>query len=297
MEIQFLLNGNAGFVDKSKQIKTKLMDPQIKNSSLAALSELIDIVTRLRDPEEGCPWDVEQTHLSLIPFALEETYEVINAIRNEDDNNLCEELGDLLLQVILHSQIAGEQNRFNIADVAEGISKKLIRRHPHVFDKISKLTYQEVKTRWEAQKALEKPPSFSSSPVSDELRRKIYSQSEIAGAMTISKKVAQLGFEWESIEGVLNKVDEELAELKDAIYKKNKAEAQQELGDVIFTLINIARWYGINLEEGLAGTNKRFLERFSIMEKKLKGNVSGRSITELEKMWQKAKQEINEKNH
>lgn len=273
------------------------MDPQIKNSSLAALSELIDIVTRLRDPEEGCPWDVEQTHLSLIPFALEETYEVINAIRNEDDNNLCEELGDLLLQVILHSQIAGEQNRFNIADVAEGISKKLIRRHPHVFDKISKLTYQEVKTRWEAQKALEKPPSFSSSPVSDELRRKIYSQSEIAGAMTISKKVAQLGFEWESIEGVLNKVDEELAELKDAIYKKNKAEAQQELGDVIFTLINIARWYGINLEEGLAGTNKRFLERFSIMEKKLKGNVSGRSITELEKMWQKAKQEINEKNH
>ncbi len=261
-----------------------------------ALSELIAVVAQLRNPEGGCPWDLEQTHASLAPYVLEEAHEVADAIRHGDDTHLAEELGDLLLQVVLHAQIASEEGRFDLANVAAGISEKLIRRHPHVFAGAEAADSAAVKANWEAIKAAEQAVGqdgqASSSPLSDRLAGKVRGQPALAGAMTISKKAAAAGFEWDDMAGVWEKVHEELNELKEAVASGDKAHAQEELGDVLFTLVNVARWCGIDPETGLAGTNRRFLDRFSRVEAALGGDLQGRSIRELESLWQQAKAEI-----
>jgi len=262
----------------------------------AALSELIAVVAQLRNPEAGCPWDLEQTHTSLVPYVLEEAHEVADAIRHGDDAHLKEELGDLLLQVVLHAQIAQDDGRFGLAEIAAGISEKLIRRHPHVFAGVEAADSAAVKANWEAIKAAEKasdPASeASSSPLSDRLAGKVRGQPALAGAMTISKKAAAAGFEWDDMAGVWEKVHEELDELKEAVASGDKVHAQEELGDVLFTLVNVARWCGIDPEAGLAGTNHRFLDRFSRVEAALGGDLQGRSIRELEGLWQQAKAEL-----
>jgi XTP/dITP diphosphohydrolase len=261
-----------------------------------ALSELIDVVAQLRNPEGGCPWDLEQTHTSLVPYVLEEAHEVADAIRHGDDAHLKEELGDLLLQVVLHARIAQEEERFDLAQIAAGISEKLVRRHPHVFAGAEAADSAAVKASWEAIKAAEKAADQtdapSASPLSDRLAGKVRGQSALAGAMTISKKAAAAGFEWDDMAGVWEKVHEELDELKEAVASGNKAHAQEELGDVLFTLVNVARWCGIDPEAGLAGTNHRFLDRFSRVEAALGGDLQGRTIRELESLWQQAKAEI-----
>ena len=260
------------------------------------LRRLENLVARLRHPAEGCPWDLEQTHQSLTPYVLEEAHEVADAIRHGDDQHLKEELGDLLLQVVLHSRIAEESNRFDLDAVAAGISEKLIRRHPHVFADAKALDSEAVRISWDAIKAQEKAEvnavSVSASPLSDQLASKVRGQPALSGAMTISRKAAKAGFEWEDIAGVWSKVNEELQELKDAISSGDKAHAQEELGDVLFTLVNVARWCEISPEEGLAGTNQRFLDRFSRVEAALDGDLRGHSIQKLEGLWQQAKQAI-----
>ena len=260
------------------------------------LRRLENLVARLRDPVEGCPWDLEQTHQSLTPYVLEEAHEVADAIRHGDDQHLKEELGDLLLQVVLHARIAEEDNRFDLNAVAAGISDKLIRRHPHVFADAEARDSAAVRISWEAIKAQEragaKAAAVSASPLSDQLASKVRGQPSLSGAMTISRKAAKAGFEWEDIAGVWSKVNEELEELKDAICSGDKAHAQEELGDVLFTLVNVARWYEISPEEGLAGTNQRFLDRFSRVEAALDGDLEGHSIQKLEELWQQAKQAI-----
>jgi len=260
-----------------------------------ALSELIAVVARLRDPEGGCPWDLEQTHQSLVPYVLEEAHEVADAIRHGDEAHLAEELGDLLLQVVLHAQIASEAGRFDLEQVARGISAKLVRRHPHVFAGAEAADSAAVKVHWEAIKAAEQADpagAISTSPLSDRLASKVRGQPALAGAMTISKKAAAAGFEWDDITGVWEKVHEELDELKEAVASGDQAHAQEELGDVLFTLVNVARWCGIDPEAGLAGTNRRFLDRFSRVEAALGGDLQGRSIGELEGLWQQAKAAI-----
>ena len=260
------------------------------------LRRLENLVARLRDPAEGCPWDREQTHQSLTPYVLEEAHEVADAIRHGDDQHLKEELGDLLLQVVLHARIAEEDNRFDLNAVATGISEKLIRRHPHVFADAEARDSAAVRISWEAIKAQEragtKAAAVSASPLSDQLASKVRGQPALSGAMTISRKAAKAGFEWEDIAGVWSKVNEELEELKDAISSGDKAHAQEELGDVLFTLVNVARWCEISPEEGLAGTNQRFLDRFSRVEAALDGDLEGHSIQKLEELWQQAKQAI-----
>ena len=260
------------------------------------LRRLENLVARLRDPAEGCPWDLEQTHQSLTPYVLEEAHEVADAIRHGDDQHLKEELGDLLLQVVLHARIAEEDNRFDLNAVAAGISEKLIRRHPHVFADDKARDSAAVRISWDAIKAQErageKAATISASPLSDQLADKVRGQPALSGAMTISKKAAQAGFEWEDIDGVWSKVNEELEELKDAISSGDKAHAQEELGDVLFTLVNVARWCEISPEEGLAGTNQRFLDRFSRVEAALDGDLHGHSIQKLESLWQQAKRAI-----
>ena len=261
-----------------------------------SLRRLENLVARLRDPAEGCPWDLEQTHQSLTPYVLEEAHEVADAIRHGDDQHLKEELGDLLLQVVLHARIAEEDNRFDLNAVAAGISEKLIRRHPHVFADAEARDSAAVRISWEAIKAQEragaKAAAVSASPLSDQLTNKVRGQPALSAAMTISRKAAKAGFEWEDIAGVWSKVNEELEELKDAICSGDKAHAQEELGDVLFTLVNVARWCEISPEEGLAGTNQRFLDRFSRVEAALDGDLQGQSIQTLEGLWQQAKQAI-----
>ena len=281
------------------------------SQTIAALAELIAVVAQLRDPEGGCPWDLEQTHASLVPYVLEEAHEVADAIRHGDDRHLAEELGDLLLQVVLHAQIASEEQRFDLAAVASGITAKLVRRHPHVFaegeTRPDTPDAAAVKASWEAIKAQEQAERAepgttgsdspaSTSPLSDRLAGKVRGQPALAGAMTISKKAAAAGFEWDDMAGVWEKVHEELDELKEAVAEAqasgDRAHAQEELGDMLFTLVNVARWCGIDPETGLAGTNRRFLDRFSRVEAALGGDLQGRSIRELEGLWQQAKAEI-----
>jgi len=278
--------------------------------ALDALAELIAVVDRLRDPDGGCPWDLEQTHTSLIPYVLEEAHEVADAIRHGDDRHLREELGDLLLQVLLHARIAAEAGRFDLEAVARGIRDKLVRRHPHVFAGAEAADSAAVRVHWEAIKEKERAAQVagaagaggsgswadeagpSPSPLSDRLAGKVRGQPSLAGAMTISRKAAAAGFEWDDLAGVWAKVHEELDELKEAVASGDRAHAQEELGDVLFTLVNVARWCDLDPEEGLAGTNRRFLERFGRVEAALGGDLTGRSLAELEALWRQAKAAI-----
>lgn len=263
-------------------------------ATLAALGELVAIVARLRDPQGGCPWDLAQTHSTLIPYVLEEAHEVADAIRQGDDGPLAEELGDLLLQVVLHARIASETGRFDLAAVATAITDKLVRRHPHVFDPAAERAddLEAVRRSWEAIKAAERQQRVTASPLSDRLAEQVRGQPALAGAMTISRKAAAAGFEWDAIEGVWAKVQEEMDELRQAVASGNRAHAQEELGDVLFTLVNVARWCQLNPEEGLAGTNRRFLDRFSRVEAALGGDLGGRGLAELEGHWRAAKAQI-----
>ncbi|MBT67397.1 MAG: nucleoside triphosphate pyrophosphohydrolase [Synechococcus sp. NP17] len=267
-----------------------------------AIHDLVGVVAQLRDPNQGCPWDLKQTHQTLIPYLLEEAHEVVDAIRHGDDRHLQEELGDLLLQVVLHAQLAQEQKRFDLDAVARGISDKLIRRHPHVFGDAEAFDSEAVSVNWEIIKAAEKAergeiPFESTSPLSDQLASKIRGQPALAGAMTLSRKAAKAGFEWDDIKGVWGKVHEELEELKEAVASGDQQHAQEELGDLLFTLVNVARWCDIKPEEGLASTNQRFLDRFSRVEAALGGQLQGHSISELEALWQQAKLAIREEQN
>jgi XTP/dITP diphosphohydrolase len=286
--------------------------------ALDALAELLAIVDRLRDPDGGCPWDLEQTHTSLIPYVLEEAHELADAIRHGDDRHLQEELGDLLLQVLLHARIAAEAGRFDLEAVARGIRDKLVRRHPHVFGDAEAADSAAVRVHWEAIKEQERAAQAagaagatgagaggsgsgaegadgagaSASPLSDRLAGKVRGLPSLAGAMTISRKAAAAGFEWDDLAGVWGKVHEELDELKEAVASGDRAHAQEELGDVLFTLVNVARWCDLDPEEGLAGTNRRFLDRFSRVEAALGGDLGGRNLAELEALWRQAKAAI-----
>ena len=285
--------------------------------TLTALAELVAVVDQLRDPAVGCPWDLEQTHASLIPYVLEEAHEVADAIRHGDDAHLAEELGDLLLQVVLHARIAQEAGRFDLAAITRAINAKMVRRHPHVFGPDGAANPDQaldrpadaaaVRVRWEAIKAAEKQAAAaaaspaaaggpgtptSTSPLSDQLAAKLRGQSALAGAMTISRRAAAAGFEWDDLAGVWAKVDEELDELRQALAQGDPAHAETELGDVLFTLVNLARWSNLDPEAGLAGTNRRFLDRFSRVEAALGDELGGRQLAELEALWRQAKAQI-----
>jgi len=279
--------------------------PPTPEATAAALAELVAVVDRLRDPIRGCPWDLEQTHSSLIPYVLEEAHEVADAIRHGDDDHLAEELGDLLLQVVLHARIASEEGRFDLERIARGLSAKLVRRHPHVFGDAKASDSAAVRVHWDAIKLQEQAERDQSgapagpagaSPLSDRLAAKVRGLPALAGAMTISRKAAAAGFEWDTIDGVWAKVEEELGELREAAASGDRGHAQEELGDLLFTLVNVGRWGGLDPEEGLAGTNRRFLDRFRRVEMALGSDLSGQSIGELETHWRAAKAAIRAEN-
>ena len=259
-------------------------------SVLQALQQLIEVVAQLRSPEGGCPWDLEQTPQTLIPYVIEEAYEVVNAIRSEDKDAIAEELGDLLLQVVLQAQIASETDQFTLKEVAQGITQKLIRRHPHVFADVQVQNAAEVHQNWQQIKAAEKGETTGDAHLlSRKLTRYARTLPPLMGGMKISQKAAAAGFEWENVEGVWDKFNEELAEFKEALEQNDKAEQEAELGDLLFTLINIARWYDLDPSEALHGTNDRFIQRLSKMESVADRPLSDYTLDELETLWQQAK--------
>ncbi|HEY9667721.1 MAG TPA: nucleoside triphosphate pyrophosphohydrolase, partial [Coleofasciculaceae cyanobacterium] len=211
-------------------------------------------------------------------------------IQNGDKNAIAEELGDLLLQVVLQAQIACEEQDFTLEEVARGITQKLIRRHPHVFGDVEVQDADEVHKNWEQIKAAEKGETHAEAQLlSRKLARYARTLPPLMAGMKISQKAAAAGFEWENVEGVWDKFHEELAEFQQAIEQKDKAEQQAELGDLLFTLINIARWYELDPSEALQGTNYRFIQRLSKMEAVVDRSLSDYTLDELEALWQQAK--------
>ena len=262
----------------------------IPGSALEALQQLIDVVAQLRSPNGGCPWDLAQTPQTLTPYVIEEAYEVVEAIRSGEQDAIAEELGDLLLQVVLQAQIASEEGQFTLKEVAQGITQKLIRRHPHVFGDVEVQDAEEVHKNWEQIKAAEKgETSAQAQQLSRKLTRYARTLPPLMAGMKISQKAAAAGFEWENVEGVWEKFREELAEFQQALEQQDKAEQQAELGDLLFTLINVARWYDLDPSEALQGTNRRFIQRLSKMEAVADRPLSDYTLDELEALWQQAK--------
>ncbi|MBD1936606.1 nucleoside triphosphate pyrophosphohydrolase [Microcoleus sp. FACHB-68] len=262
------------------------------SATLTALQKLIEVVAKLRSPDGGCPWDLEQTPQTLIPYVIEEAYEVVDAIRSGDKKAIAEELGDLLLQVVLQAQIASESGDFTMAEVATGITEKLIRRHPHVFGDVEVNSVDEVRQNWEEIKATEKGETTESQTFSSKLSRYAKTLPPLMAGMKISEKAAGVGFEWENVEGVWEKFQEELGEFKYALEHEDKAHQQAELGDILFVLINLGRWYDLDPAEALQETNLRFIQRFSKMEVFAERPLTDYSLDELEAMWQKAKAQL-----
>ena len=264
------------------------------NSILVALQKLIDVVAQLRSPDGGCPWDLAQTPETLIPYVVEEAYEVVDAIKGGNKHAIAEELGDLLLQVVLQTQIATEQGDFTLEEVAHGITEKLIRRHPHVFGDVEVNSAAEVNQNWEQIKAAEKGITpEQANLLSRKLERYARSLPALMAGMKISKKAAAAGFEWENAEGVWDKFEEELGEFKEALQTEDKQHQEAELGDLLFTIINIARWYDLDPFDALQGTNRRFIKRLSMMEQFAPRPLTEYNIDELEFLWQQAKAKLN----
>jgi MazG family protein len=246
-------------------------------------------MARLRAPG-GCPWDREQSFDTIKRYTLEETYEVIDAIERRDWENLREELGDFLLQAVFHAQMASEQGLFDIDDCLRAINEKLIRRHPHVFGDVDATTPDEVLKNWDQIKASEKPKPAGEASILDAVNRV---QPALMEANEISKKAAKAGFEWEKFDDVVAKVEEELAELKAARASGQASEVEGELGDLLFTVVNLARWSQVDPEMALRQTNLKFRRRFTHVEKRLREagkKMSEAKLEEMETYWQEAKQ-------
>lgn len=265
-------------------------------------NDLVEVMARLR---RSCPWDREQTHRSLIPYLIEETYEVVDAVENNHDGDLCEELGDLLLQIVFHSQLATERGKFSIADVVNGLANKMIRRHPHVFGDANVSTVSEVWQNWDQLKSTEESVSRRKS----KLDGIPIGMGALQRSQKMQDKAARVGFDWPEIQGVLAKLAEELAELEEARIERDAAprdlrhgladpdrHLREEMGDVIFTVVGLARKLGIDAEAALRSCNEKFYTRFSYIEQQTETNeqkLSDLSFDEFEELWQLAKINTN----
>jgi nucleoside triphosphate diphosphatase len=261
------------------------------------IAGLIEIMAQLRTPVTGCPWDVEQTFATIAPYTIEEAYEVADAIARHDLGDLCEELGDLLLQVVFHARMAEEQDAFAFGDVVEAITRKMIRRHPHVFaDKDGQLTPSDVKGVWERIKAEEKAERAARHPESAAPSTLLASikagQSSLSQAMALQKKASSVGFDWNDPRAVLAKIREEADEIEAALDRGDTEEVAAETGDLMFALVNLARHVGADPDLALRGTNAKFERRFGYIEAALaaKGcTLQDASLQEMDALWDEAK--------
>jgi len=250
------------------------------------LDKLASLMERLRS---GCPWDREQTMESLVPFIIEEAYEVVGAIESKDKESIKEELGDLLFQIIFACQVAKEKKHFGMEDVIEATIEKMIRRHPHVFEDKKLRTSKDVLRHWEKIKKAEKEKKGEKEGYLSQVPSAFPA---LLRAKKISEKASKAGFDWRNIGEVLEKVNEELNEFKLALSEKNAKRTEEELGDLLFSLVNVSRFIEVNPEEALRKTIGRFMGRFHYIEKTLErkgGKLSETSLEEMEKLWREAK--------
>ncbi|MBR0139325.1 MAG: nucleoside triphosphate pyrophosphohydrolase [Firmicutes bacterium] len=261
-----------------------------------ALARLCAIVKVLRSPE-GCPWDRAQTHESLIRGMIEEAYEVVEAIENGNAENLREELGDVLLQVVMHAEIAGEEGLFTLREVAEDESEKMLRRHPHVFaEKLENhgengsMSVDNVLDLWENIKSVEK----SSRPVNQAMAEIPRHLPALLRAEKIQKKAAKVGFDWDDVSGAFDKTDEEISELKEAFSgQQGKERLAEELGDLLFAVVNVSRFLDIDPEDALNAASRKFMDRFTYIEEAAAAagkRLEDMSLAEMDKLWDKAKE-------
>ena len=265
------------------------------------ISRLIEIMAALRDPVAGCPWDIEQDFSTIAPYTIEEAYEVADAIERGDLDDLRDELGDLLLQVVYHARMAEEEGSFSFGDVVEAVTRKMIRRHPHVFGDEAARSAGMAKGMWEKIKAEEKAEKRAAR-LARGLDPEDHGQGFLDGvplvhpaltrALKLQEKAARVGFDWKEAKPILDKIEEEIGELREALEKGETAATTDEFGDVLFAFVNFGRHLGIDAEEALRGTNEKFRARFHHVEAALA--ASGRSLDEasldeMETLWQQAK--------
>ncbi len=252
---------------------------------MKAFEKLMQIVSDLRDETNGCPWDRKQTPKSLVPNFIEELYEVIEAIEDEDDEAMREELGDLMLHLVFQVQIAQEQGKFGMEDVLDAINNKLVRRHPHIFGDERVDTAEAVKLNWELIKKKEKKDRKS---VLDGIPR---SMPALIQAWRLQEKAASVGFDWQELPPVCDKIQEEHTELMEALKSGVKADIEEELGDLIFSIVNLARKLDIDAEVALKATNRKFYDRFQYIEAQYKDtDINEADLDELDTHWKKAKE-------
>ena len=274
-------------------------------TGLHRIEALVEIMANLRDPDGGCPWDLEQTFETIAPYTLEEAYEVSDAIQTGDMDGLKDELGDLLLQVIYHSQMAKEAGLFDLADVIKSISNKMIRRHPHVYGQADIDTAEAQTANWEEIKAAERalksknqPQAQSDKPPSV-LDGIPVALPALVRATKITNRVARIGFDWQDAEDIYAKLDEEVLEVREAVESGDQNAIMDELGDVLFVVANLCRKYHVNPEQALTGTNQKFTNRFTYMEKRMSEmgvQPPTLGLKELDNLWSEAKAHESAKN-
>lgn len=261
-------------------------------SNPTSIEDLLAIMARLRDPVGGCPWDLKQNFRTILPYTLEEAYEVAEAIEQDHMGDLCDELGDLLLQVVFHAQMASEQGSFTFADVVAGICDKMRRRHPHVFGAADFSDEHQVRANWERQKAAERQRKVKAE-TAGVLAGVAQALPALVRAEKLQKRASRVGFDWDDVQGVLAKVREELDECEQTLAPgADKAERVGELGDLLFSCVNLARHLGVDAEQALRAANHRFERRFTYVESGLRdqGKVPGPELrAEMEGLWEAAK--------
>lgn len=258
-----------------------------------SLDDLLYLMARLRDPQSGCPWDIKQTYASIAPSTIEEAYEVVDAIEKQDYAHLKEELGDLLFQVIFYSQIGKEENRFDFASVVADLVAKLVRRHPHVFPDgslHSRVQDQQslpadVKQRWEAIKQEERALKGSAGVLADVP----VNLPALIRATKLQKRAASVGFDWDDVQGPIAKVREELAEVEEALAAADHQAVEEELGDLLFAVVNISRFLKLDAESALRAANRKFERRFGYLEEHASAPLPEAGMDELNRLWNQAK--------
>jgi MazG family protein len=243
------------------------------------IQRLVDIMAALRDPQTGCPWDLKQTYRSIVPYTVEEVYEVADAIDRGELDDLREELGDLLFQVVFYARIGEEQGRFDLDKIAEGIADKMVRRHPHVFAGVDRRCDEELHTAWERQKHRERDAKRNSRAPAADVPGEPSSSSHMDGvakalpalirAEKLQKRAARVGFDWPEVSGAMEKTREELEEVEQALEIGDRTRIAEELGDLLFALVNVTRKLGIDAEQSLRSANRKFEDRFRAMERRL----------------------------
>jgi tetrapyrrole methylase family protein/MazG family protein len=287
-----------------KQVKTKKQPAgqgiRGEESAGAWFERLVDLQGQLRAPK-GCPWDIEQTHLSLRTYLIEEAYEVLEALESGDDSKFAEELGDLLLQVVFHARIAAEEGRFTAADVVRGIHQKMVRRHPHVFGEKSARDAAEVLKNWEQIKAEERRAKAGEKGTGEDSAEKEpaslldgipHTLPALMQGFQLTRRASRIGFDWDHVEGVIEKLHEELGELGKARDAQSARQVEEEIGDVLFAAVNLARFLKVDPEIALQRTNTKFSSRFREMERlaaRSERKLADVPREEMETLWEQAK--------